>query len=157
MKYLHKIAVGNLSKSSSEYTYDYGHTKNIRLFISKKGICIEVDLSKMMAVEEILSSNNYLFADAIKKALLIYLIKYSKNLEIKSIKIQIDSVNYDIVNIPKIYSLIQGNLIRKMSPQWDNKSIIENILWYKKSYYGHRIASLFSLLIAKSKKHGESR
>ena len=42
MKYLHKIAVGNLSKSSSKYTYDYGHTKNIRLFISKKGICIQV-------------------------------------------------------------------------------------------------------------------
>ena len=152
MKYLHKIIIGKLGSRPSEYSYNYGNTKDIKLAISKKGVSIEAMLSKRLTKEEMLASDGYLFPDALKKALLIYLIKYSKSLTIKTLLVQIDETFYQIEEIPKIYSLIEGELNLKMHVGWRNEKVIQDILWFTKSTSRQRMASLYALLTAKSKR-----
>ena len=151
MKYLHKITIGVLSKRPSRYCYNYGNTKNIQLAFSKKGVSIEVVLSRKLSIQEILKES-CLFVDAIKKVSLVYLIKYSKSLALKTMTIQIGEVIYDIEDFPRVYSMVEGALRPKMDRAWNSEKIIQDILWFTKSTSKQRMASLYALLIAKSKR-----
>lgn len=99
---------------------------------------------------------NRLFSDAIKKALLVYLIIFSKNIESSQASLFVDDEYQMSIPIP-IYSLISGFLDRNMPAVWDSEKVIEEILTYNASKYDSRIASLFALICAKNKEKETER
>ena len=153
MKCLYEIIINNSPKRCQKYYYNYGNTKNIELSISAKGILIKIWLSKKKTIEEIISSKNHMFLDALKKAMLVYLIKYSKNLLQKNIVVRLDNEIYKIEKFPKFYCLVEKSLYSKMHCGWAEQKIIEDVLWFTASAERERMASLYALLVAKSKKY----
>lgn len=160
-KHLHILTVNYLDKNLTEYTYEFGHTKNIKLSLSKTGFSISVELNKIYDKEEMLSGNSYLFPDSIRKGLLLYLIKYNKSLDINSITVKIDDeydkVTFDEKVKPLIYSMVNGNLQREISKTFSNDIVFDYLLNTPKSKYDKRIASLFALLCGKSKEYETER
>ena len=160
-KHTHVLIINKLSKDSVVYTYDFGNTKNIKLTISKTGVSISANLSNIYDKKEMLSSDGYLFPDSIKKALLLYLLKYNKTLSIKSITVKIDDVeevvSFDNKTTPPIYSMINGGLKRNISEDFSSNSVFEHLLKTPKSKYDKRIAALFAFLCSKSKEYETER
>ena len=108
-----------------------------------------------------LSGDSYLFPDAIKKALLLYLLKYNKSLNISSIIVKIDDDEEKITFTkgakPPIYSMINGNLQRELPKAFSSDVVFQYLLNTPKSKYDKRIASLFALICSKSKEHETER
>lgn len=154
-KHIHVLSINGVSTKSEKYTYKFGSTKDIQLIMSKDGISISAELTKLYDQEDLISDNSYLFSDAIKKALLLYLIRYNKMLEINLIMIKIDNdekvMNFNKKSKPPIYSMITGTLQRPLSSAFSNKVVFEFLLNITKSKYDKRIASLFAFLCSKSK------
>ena len=160
-KHRHILAFNNLNKQYNKYTYRFGSTDDLELKICETGIQISADLTNLYDKDEMLSGNAYLFPDAIRKALLIYLITYSKVLKISSITVSIDDEEEtEIFNQsaePPIYSMINTELKRALPPAFTSKPVIDYLLKTTKSNYGKRIASLFALLTSKSKENETER
>lgn len=160
-KHNHRLIVNKISKDNVRYTYNFGSTKDIELILSETGFSITADLTKIYDSNEMLSGNSYLFPDGIKKALLLYLIKYSKSLKIKNITIQIDNdeeiLNFNDETIPPVYSMINGNLFRNMPVEFSDKAVFEHLLNTPKSKYDKRIVSLFAFLFSKNKEYETER
>ena len=155
MKHKHILVFNSINKSNIKYTYSFGNTDGVELRICKNGFQITAELTKIYDKEEMLSGNTYMFPDAIRKALLIYLLTYSKGLIIKSITFKIDdeedTIVFDNEPVPPIYSMIKGDLVRELPEVFINESVIEYLLNTPKSKYDRRIASLFAFLTSKSK------
>lgn len=142
--------------------YTFNNNK-VRICILKKGISISYS-----ADEE---KNENIFDDAVKKAMLIYIIKYSAPLKIKQIFRTIDGKNdnkntecfYYHSEIYKeerfVYSLAEDKFQHKMPEKWRNdKDFIENLLEvYEKSEYQCIISSLSALILSKTKKYESER
>lgn len=161
IKHIHTLIINKVGKNSRKYIYDFGSTKNVELTLSETGISITAQLTKVYDKEEMLSGDSYLFPDAIKKALLLYLLKYNKALSIKSITVKIDNEQEEIPfpkgAKPPIYSMIKGNLQRDLSKEFSNDIVFKCLLKTPKSKYDKRIASLFALLCSKSKEYETER
>jgi len=153
-KYRHSVEINQLGKAPTKYYYAYGNTKGNELQLSDEGNTITADLTRVYDKEEMMSGDGYLFSDAIKKALLLYLLKYSRTLEIKSITVSIDEETTEIYSEetkPKLYSMINGSLLRTVPKTFSSDIVFEHLLSTSKSKYDKRIASLFALLCSKSK------
>lgn len=155
MKHKHILLFNSINNRYIKYTYNFGSTDGVELKICKNGFQITAELTKIYDKDEMLSGNTYLFPDAIRKALLIYLLSYSKGLIIKSITCKIDDEEdatvFDNEPKPPLYSMINGDLVRDLPETFTNEPVIEYLLNTPKSKYDRRIASLFALLTSKSK------
>lgn len=153
MKYKHTLVVNKLSNNAIKYTYDFGATKGIEIRISKTGFSISVDLNKMYDKNEMVSGNSYLFPDAIKKAMLLYLLKHSKSIDIKNFTVKIDDIEefIPITNNKLVFSLVDSNLVRTLPSSFYSEDIIKYVLNTTKSKYDKRTASLFAFIYSKSK------
>lgn len=157
MKHKHILVFNSINKSYIKYTYSFGNTDGVELRICKNGFQITAELTKIYDKEEMLSGNTYMFPDAIRKALLIYLLTYSKGLTIKSITFKIDDEEdttvFDSEPEPPIYSMINGKLNRKLPVAFSSKPVIDFVLKTTKSNYGKMTAALFALITSKSKSY----
>ena len=155
VKHIHTLTINKVGKSAKKHLYDFGSTKNIELTLSETGISITAQLTKVYDKEEMLSGNSYLFPDAIKKGLLLYLIKYRKALQIKSIIVKTDdneeTIKFDATVKPPVYSMISGDVKRNIPSELSSDSVFGYLLHTPKTKYDKRIASLFALLCSKSK------
>lgn len=155
MKHKHVLTINKVSKSNKKYVYDFGNTKNVEIIISANGIQIVAELNKLYDKNEMISGNVYLFPDAIRKGLLIYLLTYSKGLTIKTVNISIDNEKDELVfnnePNPPIYSMVNDKLVRSFSLEFTKKPIIDYILNTPKSGYDRMTSALFSFITSKSK------
>ena len=74
MKHKHILLFNSINNRYIKYTYNFGSTDGVELKICKNGFQITAELTKIYDKDEMLSGNTYLFPDAIRKALLIYLL-----------------------------------------------------------------------------------
>lgn len=160
-KHVHTLTINKVGKNSIKYTYDFSNTKGITLLLSQTGFSISVHLTKIYDRKEMLCGDSYLFPDAIKKALLLYLIKYGKALLIQSITTKIDDEEDTEVfgkkAKPPIYSMINGELPRKIPKIFSTDTVFNYLLKTPKSKYDKRISALFALLCSKSKEYETER
>lgn len=160
-KHMYILLFNRLNEQCIKYTYRFGSTECIELVICEKGFCISVELTKLYDKKEMLSGDTYLFPDAVRKALLVYLLSYSKNLKVTSITINIDGKeDKEMLNQtarPPIYSMINTDLKVKIPDTFTREPVINYLLNTTKSKYGKRIASLFALIISKSKEYETER
>lgn len=161
MKHTHILTVNGIDNDAICYTYSFGNTKCIEMRLSKDGFSIRAELTKIYDKGEMLSGDGYLFPDGIKKGLLLYLLKFSKALEIKTITAQVDDdseeVIYSTTEHPFVHAMIKGMLQRNVVPNLSRGKAAEYLLNTPKSKYDKRIAALFALLCSKSKEHETER
>lgn len=117
--------------------------------------------SRLKNEYQMLSGNSYLFPDSLKKALLLYLLKYGKALMIKSMTVKID--NAEVTEVfyekakPLIYSMINGDLQRNIPKDFSSDGVFNYLLKTPKSSYKMDIAALFAFLCSKSKEYETER
>ena len=161
VKHIHRIIINSPQQENeiNTFIYDFGSTKSIKLSISHGYLFVEAALQKKYDKQEMLSQNQYLFPDALKKALLIHLMLFSESITIQKIQVQIDNetdcvLDSDNGQASPLDSMVVGKLVHPFSVKWDNSSI-DGILSQTKSTYDSRTAALFALLYSKCK-HFES-
>ena len=149
-KHRYCITANSVSKKHDHYLFNYGKTNNIELFMSSGGFSIKVEMGRLYTISEILQSGTYLFADAIKKAFLIYLLKYSNSLKVNSIKVRIDDneehIECEKRRNPVLFSLINGNLVREVPISFSGEAVIHRLLNTPKSKYDSLISALFAFV-----------
>lgn len=157
-KHCYEIIVNQPLKKCTEVVYDYSATKGkgIKLQISNNAIRIIAHLSSLYENDAVVVSTNNIFSDAIKKAFLLHLIVYSKNIRIKKMSVSIDGEKSDIPipqggATPPLYSLVNNELIHKTPNHWNNPSFFYVITSRTRSNQDTRWAALFAALCAKSK------
>lgn len=151
-KYTYTIELNKVlgAQNNRKYYYNYRNTKDICITISENAARISCSMTVKFNPKSFAIEKNQLFSDAIKKALLVYLIVFSKNLEVKQALLFVDGEYQTSISVP-IYSLISDSLNRNMPNVWASKEVVEQILTYSVSIYDSKIASLFALICAKSK------
>lgn len=160
MKHLHRLTYNSLGKKPYVFTYQFGNTKDVTIQISKNAVSINADLNKLYDPKEMASNKCYLFPDAIKKALLLHILLYSKIISIKTISVQIDGdeSKIEVSDNNKPYCLISaGSLERKIPSCWNNPQIIQNILKQTQSSADSRTAALFAYVYSKDKQFETER
>ena len=154
-KIRHSLTINTIGTEFNKFVYDFGQTKGVELIIAETGIQITAELTKSFDPIEMLCGDSYLFADGINKALLLYLIRFSKTLKIDALTLRIDNEE-EIILLgqnadPPIYSMINGTLHRPIPAEFSGEVITDQLLKMTKSKYDKRIAALFALLLSKSK------
>lgn len=147
-KYVIKSEGG--SKSGNPITYEYGRTQ-ITMNLSSQGFYISYERPE---VENLLKEN--IVRDAIRKAELLYALKYSKTLSYSRIDALINEedvclLDTDGGDAPLTYTMYTGRLRSPMAKAWRTKGVLESIANTAKSNYDRRHAALFALIMAKSK------
>lgn len=160
-KHQYNLIANKLCDDVWKYTYNYSSTKGIELLLCETGFAINISVASLYDKDYMLASDSYLFPDAIRKALLLYLLKFSKSLQINSITTKIDDIEEttlfpDPAN-PPIYSMINGDLLRTIPTAFSDDTVFNHLLNTPKSKYDKRIASLFAFLYSKSKEYATER
>ncbi|MBQ8514041.1 MAG: hypothetical protein IJ496_01405 [Ruminococcus sp.] len=155
-KHEYEVRINTLPKKHSTYQYNYGHTKGIEISIGKDAAVIRAAMTAKYEARGLVCPENKTFSDALKKALLLHLILFSKNMEMKKMIVCADDTEEEIPvgdgeKNPLIYSLAARTLKKPFPAAWNNKAFIEKILSLTKSGYDSRVASLFALICAKGK------
>lgn len=153
-KHSYGIHTKGVSEGRQPFTYQYGHTRNIRLTVKEKGFFLAVERTIEMAAESCL--NDALVKDALKKTALIQLIRYGK---ISLGEICFNSHDVSTVvrtaqqckETPLLYGLCGNGLIRKMSRGWNDPACLKTVCDSCKSRNTRLDAALYALLIAKSR------
>lgn len=138
-------------------TASFGRNRDITLHVSRDGILIIAYTSAVKAAPDILHGKDPLFADAVRKALLIYAIRYDKYLTIRSSEVRIDSERQAAYstkgNEPLIYSLSEGKLRLPFGVLWNDPNVESAVAKTSKSAYDGRYSALHALLAAKSDRY----
>ena len=154
-KHIHKIVINGNKKYKHKYTYKFGNTNNISIELSNDSLCITAELTKIYDKTEMISQGCYLFPDAIKKALTLHLILFSRNVTIKTMTVQIDDESAVVVDTrqghtPPIFSMVDKELHNQIIEKWSTEEI-EGFLGLTKSSDDSRLAALNAFIISKSK------
>lgn len=157
-KSLYRLYTTGTELSGTPLVYSYSSTKNIKMTVDENGFYIETERKRRQDAFNI--DNNRLLLDAIRKACIIQLIRYGR-IAVETLVLAIDSeetVIYDAreKQEPLIYGLCGNVLQRKMSMDW-GETQEKRILKTTKSSTNRLDASLYALLVAKSKTYETER
>lgn len=135
----------------------FGRNRDISLHVCEDGILIVAYSSADKKADDILYGNDLLFTDAVRKALLIYAIRYGKYIGLIGAEVRIDSeirASYSAKgHEPLIYSLSEGKLRLPFGELWKDPDVESAIAKTSKSSYDGRFTSLHALLAAKSNRY----
>lgn len=144
---------GKITRSVKPLTYNYSRTTGIKLRVTRGGFSIDVNRSVKKEASSLL--RDPLFRDAIKKAVIIQLIKYGFYTDADlyaDINGKVTCLYDSKVDATRklIYSLCGRKLQRPMTQPWTDDSLLR-VLSSTKSKANRLDAALDALLIAKSK------
>ena len=99
-----------------------------------------------------------MFADVVKKALLLYLLRYGRNLDIRYAAVIADGKAASVYKrkesgTPLVFALTEGRLRIPFSEEWRSRSIEKAIATRSKSTFDGRFSALHALLVAKSDRY----
>lgn len=155
------VHTGNPNLKGTTFSYKY-RNQPVRLTINRSGITIALTSNKKLHITEIIKKD--WFRDAIRKASLVYLIRFSSILSVNSLYLTTEEGTGCIYNAkenfdPLVYCMIDNKLLRPMASEWRKKEVLSIIVNTHKSdsQKDRRFAALNSLLMAKSKKYESER
>lgn len=136
----------------------YGSNRGIQLHIRSAGVMIELRTGTEKSPDAILCGDDRLFADAVRKALLMYLIRYGRCLNVRAASVSVNGEEKAAFtqapgDPPLIYSLVEGRLRLPFGKAWRSPGVEHNIAARSKSAYDGRFVALHALLTAKSDRY----
>ena len=150
-----------MSPSCTCYPYSYGNAKDGEIAISRDAVSVTFYLSEKHQTKKLYSADFKVFSDAVKKALLLYMLHYSKPLILHSMTVTVGKDNeteqFSEARPAPIYSLITQELKPKLSEGWQGIKQAEAILSMRESKADSRLAALFALLCANSQEYETDR
>ena len=159
MKHTYSLYLNDAAPVKKPVEGSFGNNHTVRLHIRHAGILIiATSGGAEKKPEDVLHGDDDLFADAIRKALLIYLMRYGKCLSIRTASVLVNGTEQATYrrgpgDPPLIYSLVEGNLRRAFTKSWQSKSVEQAIATRSKSAYDGRHIALNALLVAKSDRY----
>ena len=159
-KYTHyHLYSGKITGSVKPLKYNYSRTNGIELRVTRGGFSIDVKRSVTKDASSLLRDS--LFRDAIKKAVVIQLIKYGFYTDADlyaGINGKVTCLYDSKVDASRklIYSLCGRKLQRPMTQPWTDDSL-QRVLYSTKSKANRLDAALDALLMAKSKYYETER
>lgn len=135
-----------------DYTYTFGRTKDIAIELGKGSACVTANVGANYDSDGILSSTNYLFADALRKTYLLHLIVYSEQLSFERLTVYADDEVLVSDAEPTAAGLIvQKRLVRRVPVGALSAGATSRLLATTKAKWGNLDASLNAYLYSKSK------
>jgi len=137
------------------YTFDFGHTKGIKLNLVRDGAEIIIPMKTKKTVDEFTSFKVAPFKNAFEKTYILYLLYYGKTLDIESITIAaadrtevFDRTNND--NFPFLFSMTTGKDI-SFNEKW--KTIAEQYNRTTKTEISedNRYVSMYSYILSRTR------
>ena len=158
IKFNYQLIINKASKVEKPVIASYGNNKKIEIHIRSAGILISAISSSTKAPEDIMYGKDALFADILKKSLLLYTIRYNRFLTITTASVSVDGnqlAGYSMkeYGAPLIYSLSEGKLREPFTSDWNTMSIKTVIAKTSNSSYDGRFTALHALLAAKSDRY----
>ena len=140
------------SRRSVRYYFNYGASKDICFQLTKGGAVLFYSAGKDYSDDFMNSHAYYLMREGVKRMVLVSLLLFSKSLQIKNLKVRVNGKNIPEIdeNCFRMYSLVDGKLMRPMSQNWNNPAVINNVLKEYKSKYSSGMASVYALLLSKA-------
>jgi hypothetical protein len=157
-KYRYEIILNGGETVCEPLVYTYSKTPGIELHISPEKARIAFYQGVKHEPVEVLTSGNHLWTDAMKKVMLMHLLRYAKPLDIVNIDVTIDGISCSIFSrkkedLPLIFSMADVELDHRFPGAWQDKNVINTILNTPKTKYDGRMNAVIALIIAKSKKY----
>lgn len=117
------VHTGNPNLKGTTFSYKY-RNQPVRLTINRSGITIALTSNKKLHITEIIKKD--WFRDAIRKASLVYLIRFSSILSVNSLYLTTEEGTGCIYNAkenfdPLVYCMIDNKLLRPMASEWRKK------------------------------------
>jgi len=136
--------------------YSFGPTKGIELHISKNKAVICFKQGTLRAPEALLSSQDHLCTDAIKKVFLFHMFLFSAPLDAKSIDMTIDGTVHPVLqrkpkDPPLVYSMIDRIPDHPFPDSWHDPDVLNTLLSMPKSSYDGRMNAVIALLMGKTR------
>ena len=136
--------------------YSFGPTKGIELHISKNKAVICFKQSSLRAPEALLSSQDHLCTDAIKKVFLFHMFLFSAPLDAKSIDMTIDGTVHPVLqrkpkDPPLVYSMVDRIPDHPFPDSWHDPDVLDTLLSMPKSAYDGRMNAVIALLMGKTR------
>ncbi len=147
------IEINNSEQPYFEYHYSYMN-KDVQLCVSENYVLISMVRGTNHSVKKIKSGRAIVLVDALKKAMLVHLILYSRPLQIDTFTVTKNKMRIDIdpaCVLRQTVSIVNGDLSPANVYAWKNKDVIETILNTKVADSDSRMAALYAYLCAKSK------
>lgn len=146
------------------FTFNYGHSRNIVINISKNAASIQKDLKKDYRDNLMESYLINLMKEGMKRAALLHLLMYQEPMKVKKVVLEVlegEKVesNFDLTEEMVLYSLITTRLERPISKEWNDKIVLRNILQFMKSTddMARQISALYAYLYSKTKRYETER
>ncbi len=157
-KFVYQLILNKGKIVSGPVIASFGNNHRIELHICASGALISAFSSAQKEPEDILNGNDTLFADALKKTLLLYVIRYNRFLSITKAVVTIDGIkraeySMNDMGLPLVYSLSNGKLRELFASEWNAASIKSVIACTSNSSYDGRFSALHALLAAKSDRY----
>lgn len=152
-RYIITLANGGTARKPILYTY---HRTAVELHVSWKGIQIKWKSGVLKTEEAFRTLSDPLLEDAVRKAILIYIVKYGRGLSITKAIIQIDDnspIAVDLKGIPLIYSMIPSGIMLSMPDEYKSEGVLQLIADTPKSRYDRRLSMLFAFIYARSRNY----
>ena len=154
MKYYYDIAINTPSKRGKTVEYLYGNIRGITMTIGQHGVSIRFTTSRLRDPDVMMTEEDTLVMDAIKKSCFLFALVNGICLEIRKISI---SMNGKLLNTkafgkvhPLVYSMLSGNL-GIQDTCLDDPVLLEQIANTPKSKNGRAEAALMAYLVAKTR------
>ena len=148
----------NRKPHTKGFTFSYGHTRDIQLSVSSYGASITKELTKDYQADFLNSYLGGLLKEGMKRASLVYLLKYQKPLRIKTATLSISRSTggfetFDLSNNFVLFSMINKKYRSPISDKWKQNEVIQNVLGYQKSAdtLSRETAALYAYLLGKTK------
>ncbi len=158
MKNTYELIINQGTRAARPVLAAFSHNKGIELHIKKKGAVIAVSTRAEKDTEAIFAGRDNLFADALKKVMLLYLIQYGCGLKIRTARLlcnQAEIFRWDSKTAggPLIYAMNSGNLRLPFSENWQAPEVLSAIVSTSKSAYNGWFTALHALTVAKSDRY----
>ena len=157
-KHHYEIVLNDGEVLQDPLIYKFGSTPDIELHITFGKARIVFEQGAEHAPGEFLTSKDHLRTDAVKKVLLLHLLKYGSPLDILCVNVIVDGEEHKIFertqkDEPLIYSMVEGKLDHPLPKSWLDGDVLQTILSMPKSRYDGRMNAVIALLIGKSKQY----
>lgn len=155
-KFTYNVIVNDIDLNDyHKFRYTYSRME-MQIMVSKDSFIVVYETNTQKTYAAVWNSREV--EDAVRKSLLVQLIFYGHNVDIKKVLVkESHSSDTQIITDPRIYNLIPSDELVDLSALRNDTFVGEYLVKRVKSSYASGVSALFSYIYAKSKRTEEDR